>query len=243
MASSRQKSVWVDENDPRISYHLRPRAKRVSIKMDSARRAVIVAVPGSGRQLGAAQKFVREKYDWILVQLETLPPPQPFATGGTIMFKGEPYTLACPSPRGRPYVDEEQRLLIVPAPDGTLEGRSKRFLIREAREALTMCTQVHAGALGKAVDKISVRDTSSRWGSCKKGGRNTGGQISYSWRLICAPPFVLDYVAAHECAHLTHAHHGREFWDLCDELVDTVKPAKRWLNQHGARLHAVGANF
>ncbi len=133
--------------------------------------------------------------------------------------------------------------MVVPAPEGTLEGRTKRFLIRQAREALTACTHVHAGSLGKKVDKISVRDTSSRWGSCKKGGRNKGGEISYSWRLICAPPFVLDYVAAHECAHLIEANHGRGFWDLCDELVDTVKPAKRWLNLNGAHLHAVGANY
>ena len=234
-----QPSTWRDEADPRIIYHVRPRARRISLKMDAARREIVVAVPGSAKKLNSARRFAREKNDWIQVQLETLPRAQPFVNGGEILFRGEAYQLVSTSSRGHPFVDEETRIINVPAPEGALEGRTKRFLIRQAREILTACTHVHAGALGKSVSKVSVRDTSSRWGSCVT--RKGEGQISYSWRLICAPPFVLDYVAAHECAHLVEANHGAGFWALCDELVDTVKPAKRWLNQNGARLHAVGA--
>lgn len=240
---SREKTQWCDEKDPRIIYYLRPRARRISIKMDAAKREIGVTVPGSVRQLTGAQRFVSEKWDWIQVQLETLPPPQPFVDGGKVLFQGEHFTLICPGTRGRPFLDEEAREIIVPAPEGTLEGRTKRFLIRLAREALTVSTQLHAGTLNRAVDQISVRDTSSRWGSCKKGQGGQGGTISYSWRLVCAPPFVLDYVAAHECGHLIEANHGPNFWALVDDLVDTVKPAKKWLNQNGALLHAVGAPY
>lgn len=207
--------------------------------MDTAGRGVSVTVPGHARRLKDAQKFVREKHDWILVQLEAMPQAQPFVDGGEILFRGEPYQLYSPSLRGHPSFDTELGHLIVPAHPDTLSGRTKRFLIREAREALTNCTHVHANTLGKKVDKISVRDTSSRWGSCVS--RKSGTHISYSWRLVCAPPFVLDYVAAHECAHLVHADHSKNFWGLCDELVNTVKPAKAWLRKHGDRLHAVGA--
>ncbi|MCF6220051.1 MAG: M48 family metallopeptidase [Robiginitomaculum sp.] len=236
---ARSNTTWTDDNDPRIIYYLRPRARRISIKMDTAGRRVSVTVPGSERRLKDAQKFVREKYDWILVQLEAMPIAQPYVDGGEVLFRGQTYTLYSPSPRGHPYFDEEQRHLIVPAHADTLSGRTKRFLIREARTALTNCTHVHAGALGKTVNKISVRDTSSRWGSCVS--RKSGTHISYSWRLICAPPYVLDYVAAHECAHLIHPDHSKNFWGLCDELVDTVNPAKAWLKRHGDKLHAVGA--
>lgn len=232
---------WQDETDPRIFYQLRPRARRITIKMDAAKREVVVTVPGTARSLGDAKHFVREKYDWILVQLEGLVPSQPFVENGTILFRGEAFRLLCPGTRGRPYVDMEARQIHVPASPDTFAGRTKRLLIREAREALTICTHVHADTLGKPVDKISVRDTSSRWGSCLKGNAKRGGQISYSWRLICAPPFVLDYVCAHECAHLVHANHGADYWELCNSLVDTVKPAKRWLTTNGNRLHAVGA--
>jgi len=233
-------SSWRDENEPRIVYHVRPRARRISLKMDAARREIVVAVPGSAKKLESARRFAREKYDWIQVQLETLPPAQPFCHNGQILFRGELYQLLSTSTRGHPSYDENTRTINVPAPEGTLEGRTKRFLIRQARETLTARTHVHAQMLGKPVSKVSVRDTSSRWGSCVT--RRGEGQISYSWRLICAPPFVLDYVAAHECAHLVEANHGANFWNLCDELVETVKPAKRWLNQNGALLHAVGAH-
>lgn len=207
--------------------------------MDTAGRKVVVTVPSHAKRLKDAQKFVREKYDWILVQLEAMPKAQPFVDGGKILFRGEAYQLHSPTQRGHPSFDQALKHLIVPAHADTLSGRTKRFLIREAREALTNCTHVHASTLGKRVDKISVRDTSSRWGSCVS--RKSGTHISYSWRLVCAPPFVLDYVAAHECAHLVHADHSKKFWGLCGELVDTVKPAKAWLGKHGDRLHAVGA--
>ena len=211
--------------------------------MDAAKREVAVTVPGHERQLKAAQSFVHKKWDWIQVQLETLPAPQPFVDGGQILFEGELFDLVCPGPRGRPFVDFELKQLHVPAANDTLEGRTKRFLIRQAREALTASTHYHADVLGKKVDSISVRDTSSRWGSCIKGRGLKGGKISYSWRLVCAPPFVLDYVAAHECAHLIEANHGKQFWALVDDLVDSVKPAKKWLRDNGAQLHAVGAAY
>jgi len=207
--------------------------------MDTAGRKVAVTVPGYERRLKDAQEFVHEKYDWILVQLEAMPKAQPFVDGGEVLFRGEAYQLHSSTQRGHPSFDQDLKHLIVPAHADTLSGRTKRFLIREAREALTNCTHVHASTLGKRVDKISVRDTSSRWGSCVS--RKSGTHISYSWRLVCAPPFVLDYVAAHECAHLVHADHSKKFWGLCDELVDTVKPAKAWLRKHGDTLHAVGA--
>ncbi len=207
--------------------------------MDVANRKVAVTVPGNASKLKDAKQFVREKYDWILVQMEAFPPAQAFVDGAEILFRGEIYRLYSPDTRGRPKVDEGLKHLIIPAHPDTLEGRAKRFLIREARIALTNCTRVHARALGKTVDKISVRDTSSRWGSCVS--RRTGNHISYSWRLICAPPFVLDYVTAHECAHLIHPDHSKNFWKLCNELVDTVKPAESWLKKHGNKLHAVGA--
>lgn len=240
---SRPNSVWTDENDPRIRYHLRPRARRISIKIDAAKREVAVTVPGHERQLKSAQTFVDKKWDWIQVQLEALPEPQPFIDGSAILFEGELFELVCPGPRGRPFIDYELKQIHVPGAPDTFEGRTKRFLIRQARKALTASTEHHAGAIGKKVDKISVRDTSSRWGSCIKGRGPNGGKISYSWRLVCAPPFVLDYVAAHECAHLIEDNHSRKFWDLLDGMVDTVKPAKKWLNQNGAFLHAVGAAY
>lgn len=236
-----EQSLWIDDNDPRISYHLRPRAKRITIKVDAAKRSIIVSVPGSAKKLAAAQSFVEEKYDWILVQLEALPRAQPFIDGEPFMLFGEAYTLFAPEGRARPSIDRSHLMVSVPSAPDTLPGRTKRFLVRTARAELENRTHMYAHRLGKPVDKISVRDTASRWGSCLIGNAKRGGQISYSWRLICAPPYVLDYVCAHECAHLVEANHGPDFWALCHELNDDVERAKKWLSKHGPSLHAVGA--
>lgn len=230
-----------DPDDPRILYKLSARARRISLKVRTAEREVAVVIP-SKAALPKAIKFARDNQEWIHVQLERLPAPMPFRHGGDIMIRGERYTLIAPQGRGRPRINHQTREVHVPAPDSeSLAGRVKRLLIREAREELEAATHFYADKLGKRVSKVSVRDQSSRWGSCiTRGGE---GQISYSWRLISAPPFVLEYVCAHECAHMIEANHSQAFWDVCARISDDVKPAKKWLNKNGALLHAVGAEF
>ncbi len=186
-------------------------------------------------------KFVRQQREWIEIQLEALPDPQPFTSGMNILFEGEDYKLIHAEGRGRPKVNRETREIIVPAPDGTFEGRVKRLLIREAREQLTAASEYYAGQLSRPIEKITVRDTSSRWGSCIT--RRGKGHISYSWRLVCAPPFVLDYVAAHECAHMVEANHSAAYWRVVDSIFPDYKQAKNWLKKNGAFLHAVGAQY
>ena len=230
-----------DQNDPRIIYRLSTRARRISLKVNTADREVSVIVPGE-KALAKAQKFAAEQQDWIAVQLEDLPPPQPFEPGGYVLLRGEHYQLVSPQGRGRPKINHERKVINVPSPDReSFAGRVRRLLIREAREELEAASHFYADKLGRRIGKISVRDTSSRWGSCitKKGE----GHISYSWRLISAPPFVLDYVAAHECAHMIEANHSQAFWDVCTSINDDVKRAKKWLRNNGALLHAVGAQW
>lgn len=230
-----------DGNDPRILYILSDRARRISLKVKASDREVHVVVPGL-RSFKAAVKFAADSADWIDVQLESLPEPQPFIPGQDILYRGHLYRLIKPQGRGRARIDNVARKIVVPSPDlESFAGRVRRFLIREAREELEAATHHYADKLGKRVAKISVRDTSSRWGSCIT--RKGEGHISYSWRLICAPAHILDYVAAHECAHMIEANHSQAFWDVCDRIFDDVKPAKKWLNQHGSKLHAVGAEY
>jgi predicted metal-dependent hydrolase len=88
--------------------------------------------------------------------------------------------------------------------------------------------------LGVAATRITVRDAASRWGSC-----STSGAISLSWRLIMAPNFVLNYVCAHEVAHLKEMNHGPRFWRLVERLTgqNDVEQAQEWLRMKGAELH------
>ena len=240
LAQNKAKLPFRDPEDPRIIYKNSDRAQRIALKVKPSDREVTVIVPGI-RSLPKAMRFARQQKDWIEVQLESLPPAQPFEPDAPILFEGEIFRLVHPGKRGRPYIDREAREIVVPAPADTFEGRVKRLLIREAREQLQKSTRVYADILERPVEKIQVRDTSSRWGSCIT--RNGKGHISYSWRLISAPHFVLDYVAAHECAHMIEANHSPAYWAIVADIFPDFKKAKKWLNANGAYLHAVGATF
>lgn len=229
-----------DDDDPRVVYILSDKARRVSLKVKAANRQVHVIVPNL-RAFPQAQTFAREQRDWIDVHLEGLPPPMPFVPGAEILFQGDPYRLSSPPGKGRAKIDRAARKIIVPSPDPeSFPGRVRRLLIREARAELEAATHHYASELGKRVAKVSVRDQASRWGSAIT--RKGEGHISYSWRLICAPPDILEYVCAHECAHLIEANHSPAFWAVCERLFPDTKMARRWLNQHGSDLHAVGAD-
>lgn len=239
-AETKAKLPYRDPDDPRIIYKNSDRAKRIALKVKPSEREVSVTVPGM-RALPKAMNFVREQKDWIEVQLEALPPAQPFLPDTDILFEGENFRLQHVAGRGHPVVHRDRLKITVPAPEGTFSGRVKRLLIREARERLSESTAHYADLLERRVEKISVRDTSSRWGSCiTRQGR---GHISYSWRLISAPPFVLDYVVAHECAHMIEANHSKAYWNVVETIFPDYKKARKWLKVNGAFLHAVGAEF
>src|SRR5690606_5663046 len=118
----------------------------------------------------------------------------------------------------------------------TLAGRVRRFLRAEAARDLGAALARHCAALDRPAPPFRLRDTRSRWGSC-----TSDGMLSFSWRLICAPDFVLDQVAAHEAAHLVHLNHGARFRALERKLAPRTDEAAAWLAGHGALLHAVGA--
>ena len=110
--------------------------------------------------------------------------------------------------------------------------RIATYLKQEARRDLEAASRRYAQEIGVRIKRITVRDQSSRWGSC-----STTGALSYSWRLIFAPPYVLDYLAAHEVAHLVEMNHSTRFWRLLAQLSPAMKRAKTWLDVHGTDLH------
>jgi hypothetical protein len=116
-----------------------------------------------------------------------------------------------------------------------LPRRVRDFLKREARAMLTERAHDKAGRLDRPIARISLRDTRSRWGSC-----SSDGGLSFSWRLILAPEEVLDYVVAHEVAHLMHHDHGAKFWALVTDLTPSVDAPRQWLRAHGPELHRYG---
>jgi predicted metal-dependent hydrolase len=116
-----------------------------------------------------------------------------------------------------------------------LARRVLDFLKREARRDIEAAVKRHAAAIGREPTKIRIGDAKTRWGSC-----NSRGSLTFSWRLILAPVYVLDYLAAHEVAHLKEMNHGPRFWNLVARLDPDYERAQTWLRQYGAELHAVG---
>jgi predicted metal-dependent hydrolase len=113
----------------------------------------------------------------------------------------------------------------------------REWLCAEAMRDLDQRVACHAARLHLKPKRIAVRDQSSRWGSC-----STTGVLSFSWRLILAPSQILDYVAAHEVAHLKEMNHGPRFWALVRESMPAMDEAKRWLQIYGMDLHRYGTS-
>ena len=137
--------------------------------------------------------------------------------------------------RGTRVRRDAARALLVTAPaggagvDAAVEALVPARGARPARRALARAL---AGRLGAHVAAVTVRDPRSRWGSCSSRGR-----ISYSWRLLLAPERVLDHVVAHEVCHLLRPDHSPAFWALVREVDPGTDAARRWLREHGPRLH------
>lgn len=213
-----------------------PRARRVSVRIDPTRRIAVATAP-SDRQLKRAVAFAAERAGWIASELARLPEGVTLLPGAMAPLRGVMHELVFEPGRGptRVEVGEHPRI-IVQAPDIALfESRIVRFLKSEARADLEARVDLHAKALGVAPSRIQVKETRSRWGSC-----SPDGVLAFSWRVILAPPFVLDYLAAHEVAHLREMNHSRKFWAHVRRCMPEFEKGRDWLHEHGCALHAVG---
>ena len=213
-------------------------ARRYTLRIDAASREVVLTMPPRG-SVKEAKEFAQKHGGWIAARLKRLPKAAPFAHGVEVPLRGEPHRIVHRrGERGTVWVETDAggtRLLCVAGEPPHVDRRINDFLKREAQRDLEAATRRYAGKLGVAFKRVCVRDQSSRWGSCS----NTG-VLSFSWRLILAPPFVLDYLAAHEVCHLVELNHSLRFWRLVKRLYPNVEPAKAWLDVNGTDLHRYG---
>lgn len=207
------------------------RARRLYLRVDPSAPADLPVELILPRGVGLAEglRFARDKSGWVARRLAALPPLVPFSDGTTIEVHGE--RLVVRHVGGVVATRRDGPVLAVGGTAEHLARRVRDWIKAHAREILTRRSRELAGCLGRQVRGVRLGDPRSRWGSCSPDGR-----LAYSWRLVLAPPFVLDYVVAHEVAHLVHLNHGKRFWQLVATLVDDIETPRAWLNRHGPRL-------
>lgn len=214
-------------------------ARRFTLRVSKTRRAVVVTVPQRAR-MDDAGDFLNKHIDWVRERLGNVPEAVPFAAGSVIPLRGKPHRIAAvATERGRPVVSLDDaspspRLLVAGRAEN-VPRRLKDWLYEEAKSDLDDRVSCHARFLGVRARRICLRDQQTRWGSC-----SANGVLSFSWRLILAPPFILDYVAAHEVAHILEMNHGPRFWKHVARCVPRLDEAKAWLRNEGSDLHRYG---
>lgn len=209
------------------------RASRLTLRVDPGRGLIQVVVP-AGLPESEVRRFVGRHDAWVRERLAALPPALPFTDGARVPLLGIEHTV-----RHQPGLiggtRAEAAAILVGGHAEHVARRVRDFLVAEARREITDRARDKAARLGARIAAVTLRDTRSRWGSCSSTGR-----LSFSWRLILAPEAVLDYVVAHEVAHLKELNHSPRFWSLCAALVPDVKGPRAWLKANGARLLRYG---
>lgn len=205
------------------------RASRFSLRVSRLDGRVTLTLPVRARESDGIA-FLHAQEDWLRRALASMPQTPQLTFGVTFPLEGQALVL---TPGAGRLIRTEGAALVVPGDAARLGARLSAWLKARARDRLAAASDRHAAALGRPYTALSLRDTRSRWGSCTHDGR-----LMFSWRLAMAPPEVLDYVAAHEVAHLLHMDHSAAFWAATGRLMPDYARHRDWLRRHGHELLA-----
>ena len=218
-----------------------PRTTRLTLRLVPASKtgeSLKVTVP-PGTPEHEVDEFLQRNRNWAAARLSRLPDVQKIEEGAVIPLRGVPHRiLHSGQKRGVISIgmEDDGPVIRVHGNRDFVTRRVADWLKRQAKQDLTKAVGHYSEALGVKAKSITMRDTTSRWGSC-----SSTGALNFSWRIILAPPEVLEYLAAHEVAHLREMNHSDRFWKLVRDVCPDMDAHKSWLRVHGAKLHAVVA--
>lgn len=221
------------------------REVRYSIRRSArARRMSLRVLPGVGLEvvlprgfsLREASTLVRRNQGWVLRALDRLKLSDEarveLVDGASLPFVGSTLTLHILNGASRNSARRQGNVLTVSLTAGTPPAAAVESWYRaQAKRLAGERASMHAAALGVAFGRIAIKDTRSRWGSC-----SSKGNLNFSWRLLLGPEAVLDYVVAHEVAHLKELNHSPAFWSHVATLCPDFKAQRAWLRKHGREL-------
>lgn len=209
------------------------RARRLALRIPGHDDSVELVLPSRVAEADGLA-FLRSRAGWVIERLDRLPPRVPFADGAVLPLGGAPHVLRHLGGRGAP-VRVEGREIIVTGGPGHMARRVGDWLRAEARRRIEPIARRMAAEIGREAVRVTIGDQKSRWGSCAPGGR-----LCFNWRLVLAPGWVLDYVAAHEVAHIAEPNHSPAFWAVVARLNGDARAARAWLRHEGRDLRRYG---
>jgi predicted metal-dependent hydrolase len=217
-----------------VAVRISSRARRMSLRVDAAARGVELVLPGRF-SVETAITFVARHRGWIAARVAAMPPPLRLADGAVIPVFGVPHRIRRTSEPAAAPVSIADGEILVRGDPAHLPRRVIDHLKALARRDFAGRARALAARLGKSVTRVGVRDPKSRWGSC-----SSKGALSFSWRLVLAPESVVQYVVAHEVAHLVEMNHSPRFWKVVASLVPDSAGPRAWLRRHRAELLSYG---
>lgn len=221
----------------RVRLHRCSTAKRIALRVDPARCQICLVLPKRASEK-KAWDFAQDNKKWIVESLSELETPVPFIDGNVFPIFGINRTLR--------IIKTDQRITKIELKDDVIEVRTSRddpsanvreFLYKTVRNVVEPMAHEKAAKINKKITAIQLRNTRARWGSC-----NSAGKLMFCWRLIFAPMHVVEYIVGHEVSHLKHMNHGPKFWELCEQMCETMEPSRQWLIEHGDKLVVYGLN-
>jgi len=217
-----------------LKQRLSNRARHIILRIDYSTNMVELVLP-PGTALNEGLRFAYSKTDWIQKKLEQIPTRILFKPGVILPVRGRPLKLVkgVKNSENPIYIDDR---LIICSENNNFANIVHEWLIAEARKEINSRAIEYSKKISyQHIANIAIKDTKTRWGSC-----STKGRLSFSWRLILAPPNVLNYVVAHEISHLRQMNHSKAFWLIVSDLVGDYKEARIWLNSNSIMLRSFG---
>ena len=211
------------------------RAKRMYLRYHPADHTFSLTLPQRTR-IEEGVRFVSSKSDWIAQTLQHTPMRKTYRPGMLLPILGQMTRLVSDPDLPAPFALRDDTLMIG-AGSGSFAKRTEAALKKIVRHELSELADFKAQQLNKTVNRITLRDTRSRWGSCSSA-RN----LMFSWRLVFAPYEVLDYVVSHEVAHLRHMNHSARFWLCVESICPDYLAWKDWLRDHGSELYCFASD-
>jgi predicted metal-dependent hydrolase len=226
-------SIDIEGREVPLIVRRHPRARRMILRVNTAGEGAVITIPAHADPADGIDMAQRQSA-WLQSRLEDLGERIAFSDGASIPYLGDQYIIVHrPDARGTVWVEGDE-IHVAGGPEH-LSRRLGDWMRKQARSEISATTHAKAALIEKSPTRITIRDTRTRWGSC-----SFKGCLSFSWRLVMAPPNVLDYVVAHEVAHLAHMNHSPEFWSTVDTLTDDAKSGRAWLGENGSALHRIG---